>query len=238
MTEERRTRGEPLEHATMTNVPGDKDFIERRRVIHVAGRRRSTVPWVLGAAMIVALLVVLWPQRVGGPAGEYTVAGANDAAATAVESGAADADSVIGDFARFVSGRRTRDVLGPRHEYTAEGIRRLAAAIAAVTTQDSVAVGALEPRIQALRLRAEALQRDPKVDTHALRTREAFLLAASILNDAQDRRFPHLDGDAATVRRAAESIVAGEALTKQADAVERFFERSAHLLRAMVSVGE
>jgi hypothetical protein len=192
----------------------NEDVVERRRAnrnLHVVRRNSSATPWIFGALLLVIVLVVVfWPDR-------------------------ADVDAAVEDFARFVSSPEARDAIGPKHEYTAEGIRRLATAISALAHQDTVAGRELEPRIQALREHADALQRDPNADTHALKTREAFLLAASVLDSIQDRRFPNLDGDATAVLRAAEGVKPRQPLTEQADGLDRFFERTSHLLRRMGS---
>jgi hypothetical protein len=218
----------------------NEDPFARRRAnrnIHIERRNRSPLPWLVGALLLVVLAVVFWPERAGRSGAGYAMPDAGGSVVTDPEMRPADVDAAIGDFARFVSSRRPRDVIGPKHEYTVEGIRRLATAISALAVRDTVAGRALEPRIQALRDRADALQRDPNADTHALKTREAFLLAASVLESIQDRRFRNLDGDATAVLRAAEAVRVAQPLTEQADAVERFFERSSHLLRAMASAG-
>jgi hypothetical protein len=223
------------EAARMTD---SHDFTERRRKVpnfRVERRRRSAAPWIVGAVSLLIVAAVLWPDPAGRQGVDYAMSGADGAVVTDSELRAADTTEVaIGDYVRFVGSQRARNVIGPKHEYTAEGIRRLATAIAALAVRDTVA-GALMPRIQGLRKQADALQRGPSADTHALKTREAFLLAASILESLQERRFPELDGDAAAVFRAAEGVRARTALTAQADAVERFFERTAHLLQGMRS---
>jgi hypothetical protein len=212
-------------------------FLERRRAnreIHIERSRRSPLPLIFGVALLLVLMVVVWPDD--GATGVGTpMPDAGGSVVSDSEMRAADVDAAIEDYVRFVADRRARDAIGPKHEYTAEGIRRLAGAISAVAARDSVAVGALEPRVQTLRERADALQRDPSARTHALKTREAFLLAASVLESIQDRRFRNLDGEATAVLRAAEDVKARTPLMGQADAVQRFFDRAANLLRAMRS---
>ena len=217
----------------------NEEFVERRRPnrnLHIERRNPSALTWILGAVLLVIVLALAFsPDGAGRPGPGYVMPDAGGSVVPDSEMRAAEVDAAIGDFARFVSGQRARDVIGPKHEYTAEGIRRVAAAISALAREDTLAGGAVRPRIQALRDRANALQRDPNADTHALKAREAFLFAASILESIQDRRFRNLDGDATAVLRAAEDVTARRPLTEQADAIERFFERTSHLLRAMGS---
>jgi hypothetical protein len=224
--------------AEATRMTDSHDLPERRRRVpnfRVERRRRSAAPWIVGAVSVLIVAAVLWPDPAGQNGVRYAMSDADGAVVTDSELRAADTEAAVGDYVRFVGSQPARNVIGPKHQYTADGIRRLATAISALARLDTVAGSALMPRIQALGEQADALQRDPSADTHALKTREAFVLAASILESLQQARFPELDGDAAAVLRAAEGVSARTALTAQADAVERFFERTAHLLQGMRS---
>ena len=219
-------------------MTGNESF-ENRGADRSAGPRRRTwgaVPWIMGALLLVILAVMFLPQRADRRGVEVAMPEVGGTLATGADRLVADVDVAVGEFVDFVTTRRASDAMGLQHEYTAEGLRRLAAAISALATRDTVAGFELEPRIQMLRERADALQRDPNADTHARQAREAFLVAASVLEDIQDRRFPHLDGEATAVVRAAEGVEAGRPLTEQESAVGTFFERASHLLRGMSGV--
>jgi hypothetical protein len=213
------------------------EFPERRRASAASrGQRRGrgAASWILGAVLLVLVLAIAFsPGRRTRDDVSNAMPGVNGSVVTDADLRAVAAHGAIDSFARFVASARARDMAGPRHEYTAEGIRRLAVAINDLAVLDTVAGGALRPRIDALRERADALQRDPADDTHALETREAFLLAASVLESIQDRRFPDLDDQAAAVVRAADDVKARTLLTEQTSAIEGFFNRTSELLRAM-----
>src|SRR5918999_921166 len=186
----RRALGTRWDPSSGVDLMADnEEFVERRRPnrnLHIERRNPSALTWILGAVLLVIVLALAFsPDGAGRPGPGYVMPDAGGSVVPDSEMRAAEVDAAIGDFARFVSGQRARDVIGPKHEYTAEGIRRVAAAISALAREDTLAGGAVRPRIQALRDRANALQRDPSADTHALKAREAFLFAASILESNQ-----------------------------------------------------
>ncbi len=144
-------------------------FFERRRAnrtIRIERRSRNPMPWILGALLVLILAALLWPNGDGRDGTSYVMPGVGGSIVTDADLRMMAADSAIDNFARFVNAPRAGAVVGPKHEYTAEGIRRLAVAINMLAIQDTVAGGALGPRIQALQARADALQRDANADTH------------------------------------------------------------------------
>ena len=213
----------------------DHGFFGRRRanrIIPFEPRGYGVAGRILGALLLVVILIaVFWPNA--GRGDDYVTSDAGDAVQSDGEIRAVAMDGPVRDYLGFVDSVQAPDVPGLKHEYTAEGIRRLAAAIFAVAVRDSVAVAALEPRIRALRAGADALERAPSARTHARRAREAFLVGGSVLQSLQDRRYEHLERESTAVLKAAEEVRLRKPLVEQAEAIQRFFDRSAELLRAM-----
>jgi hypothetical protein len=199
--------------------------------IFIQRKQRRVWPWVA-----VVLLLVLIACLFLLPFGENAAVvvsprsnGALNAAAEGAIPGEVDA------YLRHVQRGEARDRMGPEHDYTADGIRRLAAAIGAIAIGDTVAGHALESQLAELRQRADALQRDPSANTHALATREAFLIAAGMLEGIQQRRFPELASEATAVRRAAEATQAKRPLLEQKAEVQQFFDEASGILRGMTN---
>src|SRR5688500_615596 len=96
------------------------------RALHVERRDRRVWPAVLAGLLLVALFAWwLMPRDAAGP-DVVTTATAGTA------DGTATTPAAVTDFLRFVERRRATEAMGPEHEYTAEGIRSLSAALAAV----------------------------------------------------------------------------------------------------------
>lgn len=100
--------------------------------------------------------------------------GAEYSAAGTVEGAA------VGQYMQFVDARASR-AAGVAHEYTADGLRQLAAALRELATGESVGGVDVQPRIDEIRERADAMQQNPTATEHALQTREAFARAASLI---------------------------------------------------------
>ena len=202
------------------------------RTIHVERRRGGNWLAVVAGLLLVALLAWwLWPEDTRDVATTDlgVVAGAPPAGTPG--SGAPGA---VGEFLRFVDGRRATDAMGPDHDYTAEGIRGLAAALTAVAERNGAAGADVARETALLRDRADALQRDPQSTDHARATRETFVSLAGVMAALQERQ-PALVSGAAEVRRAAEAVRPDRRLLDQRAEVQAFFERAAGALRGPAS---
>lgn len=202
--------------------------------LHIERKERSAWPWVLGALLLALLLWFLFARD----GGERVAADVPDAT-TSVSAGAVVGDSMgaadlpaeVRELVRFTESRAA-DGAGPAHDYTAAGLRHLAAALGAVggSTAGNVDVQA---RVTEIREHADAMQRDPASTEHALQTREAFLVASSLMQQVQQGRS---DASAAAVREVHDAATAIEARTRlldQTERVERFFDRSANAVREL-----
>lgn len=118
------------------------------------------------------------------------------------------------------------------HGYTAEGIQKLAAAIAVKGD-----TRLWRDRQRRLRAAAEELGSNPNSLRHADIARDAFALAAEWLIDLQSRYASgsHLEAIARELRSAAEAIQRDQPLRTQKQAVDSFFDKAA---AAMVPAGE
>lgn len=200
--------------------------------------RRRTGGWVWGVLALLLLLVVGW-----------WATGRDDARLTAVDAAAPDSAVVIanaaGDVGRedataavtrflsFADSGSARASAGIDHAYTAEGVRRLAGAIAALSLRDSIAGTSEAKQVDALETLAGRLQVDPTALTHADVFRAAATSSAQLLTHVQERRFPMLGGEVGALREAAEAIAKDRPLLDQRAEVDVFFNRAARVVRAM-----
>lgn len=132
-------------------------------------------------------------------------------AAAAIAGAAAPVES----FLAFAEGRGAAPV-GLAHEYAAQGIVKLSAALEALSGDPD--------RLADFRLQADRLQRDTASLEHADIAREVLTSAASMLGRITGN-------DLADVRAAAETIDPDRPLLPQADAVRHFFRSAAGAMR-------
>lgn len=202
--------------------------------LNIERKERSVWPWVLGGLLLLALLI--WflfgrsDDREAVTAGP--VAGDTVVTAPAAAAGGEELPAAVSEFVRFsetpVTGTATQ-----AHDYTADGLRKLADALGAVSQGVTVSGVDVEERLGAIRTHADAMQRDPTSTQHALQTREAFLIASGLMQQFQEARFTGLTAQVGEVNDAASAVQSDRPLLDQMTEVQRFFERAAHAVREM-----
>lgn len=195
--------------------------------LHVVRKSNSIYPWLLIGLVVLAL--VLW-WLLGRNRGEPQLGTAMTDSTLVRDSSAGMSSSAVRDFARFAEADLPVSV---SHNVTADGLRKLAAAIEAVAPSGTVAGMDVGLRADEIRQRADSLQRDPSSLTHARQTREAFLLAASVLQQMQEARFTGMTDQTRQVMDAAQGLKADADLLDQTPQVRQFFTSAATALRGM-----
>ena len=185
-------------------------------------KKRSTVwPWILGLALLLVVGgIAITTMNDDEPVVEQAASQREGAVGTA--GGAVPA--AVQEYSAFAS-EPGQASMGRHHEYTAEGIQRLSAALGAVVEQRA---GDTETRNRFDRFRQSAarLQQDPQSNAHAGTVRDVFTSAIDVFESAR------IDaGDVSRLRQLATSISADQPLLEQTDTVKQFFSQSADALR-------
>jgi hypothetical protein len=130
----------------------------------------------------------------------------------------------VEDFIAFAEATPGSGVpaIGLEHEYTAEGIVKLAAAIESLVPDPN---DRTREQLSRLRNHAARLRDDPASLEHADVARAAFTSIAAMLNSAPG-------ADAHELQRAADVIDSDQKLLTQMDRVTRYFDIAADVLRA------
>ena len=208
--------------------------------LHIERKERSVWPWVLGILLLLALLLWFLFGRGDGAADTAGIAAADSTVAVATTPAAATGDEAlppaVGELVRFAATRPDAGVT-QAHDYTADGLRRLADALGAVAQGVTVSGVDVEERLGAIRAQADAMQRDPTSTQHALQTREAFLLASGLMRQLQEARFAGLANEVGEVNDAASAVQPDRPLLDQTAEVQRFFDRAANAVREMARAG-
>ena len=190
--------------------------------IHIEKKRSPVWPWFLAVAL---LLVVGWiamdALRDDDPA-VIEQAGL-EREGTAGTAGAA-VPAAVQDYVVFAN-ESAQPSVGREHEYTAEGIRRLSAALGAFIERGADDTET-RTRFDRFRQSAERLQQDPQSTEHAGTVRDVFTSAVDVFESGR------IDAaDVSRLRQTATSISADQPLLEQTDTVKQFFRQSAEALR-------
>ena len=194
--------------------------------IDIQPRQRTTWPWILAAVGVLALLLWwIFGMRNSDP--NPVVA---EADSVITDAGSVGLPTAVDAYVRFVDSTRAGTAMGVDHEFTATGIRNLAAALEAVAQRGGADV---QRELTTLRQQADTLQRDPRSTEHAGHTRTAFVTLAGVMAAIQQARFPDMEADIGNVKAAAERLDASRPLLQQREAVQSFFDRTATAVRRM-----
>ncbi len=200
--------------------------------IKLERRERNVWPWVLVGVLILALLVWFLADR-GPRVAEMDVDAPPAAAFPTEELPPGEA----GSFAAWVRDTDARKEAGREHEYTADGIRRLADAIGDATERDSVRGEPLDEQLDRMRAYADSVQSDQDAPNRARYTRSAFLLGTELLEDIDRVEHAEVDVRISQTRQAAGMLDANVPLIDQIDRVERFFANAGDTVTRMARAG-
>ncbi len=216
--------------------------------LHVQEKERSVWPWILGAVIVLALLFYLiWGRGDGTNVGmmddndSTMVSQAPNSDPNSAMMGSASgtvAGSAVSEYLQFVDARPSR-ASNRAHDYTADGLRKLSDAISEIVSGDSVGGVALQPRINEIRERADGMQQNANATEHAMQTREAFAVAASLIGQMQDgprsTRNTTASDNRDALTDAAMTIEPSRPLLDQTDRIEQFFSEAGNALRNMTN---
>jgi hypothetical protein len=197
------------------------------RPFHVRRDRLAAfLPW-LWLAWVVVLLVLLWMVTTTTTAtlGTPSIAGAG---------GSSPAHSAVAEFGLFVVERGAAGHGTLERDDIAEGIGKLSAALLDVAGHEGADGTRLRQRIDEVTAAAALLRNTRLHAEHTRIAQNAFARAAEVIAIVQTQRYPHLDRAADETRHAARSIRPDRPLLSQTEGVQRFFERSHDILRAMI----
>lgn len=206
--------------------------------IHVQRKRGGIWPVVIG---LVALLLVVWAVVAlwTDDEPEPTIGAVGTAPARpgpTREPGTADTQpAAVAAFLNFAEAPAGASA-GPAHDYAAEGIRRLSAALDAIVQTRQVAGSNVGERLEGFRRAADRIQENPEATGHANQVRDAFMGAADLMSAVQQSRWSdvsELRNDIEQVRLGAAAIDGDRPLLDQTAAMRDFFDRAAAAVRRM-----
>ncbi|MGI8843678.1 MAG: hypothetical protein ACR2HZ_08260 [Gemmatimonadaceae bacterium] len=215
--------------------------------LNIEKKDRPIWPWIaLGIVLLAALAWFLMarddtPRTDTGDAASSVIADtslraaaqANDPSAATIEG----APEEVNDYLRYTAEHRAQADADLSHEYTANGIRRLASALGAITDRDTVGGTNVPSLVADLRDRADALERNQESMSHARYAKDAFISAGDLMQALQQRSYPNAGAEVEQARQAAQSVDTDGPLLAQRTRVQAFFDHSARVVQAMMAHG-
>ena len=171
-------------------------------------------------------------------------AGARSTSAPASNGGEMHAAALLGDtiagaphavnqYLLFVALHEGTDQANRSHDYTADGLRRLAAALSAVLQFELETGASQRMQVESLYRRADDLQRDSTSLEHAELARGAFTTAEQVGRWLQERNARAAAVQLDELRTAANDLDPTVPMLQQISQVERCFDRAGALLRSL-----
>lgn len=197
-------------------------------------RRPPIWPWIIGALALVVLafIVVGLVRDDDPPREEAALQRPVEAPSERPADQGTDRSSTgtsgtvpraVQEYSEFAAGQEDLSP-GREHEYTAEGIRRLSAALAAHVEQHA-GDAATQARFERFRTLADRLQANPRSGEHAGMVQDVFTSAVEVFESAQIAA-----GDVSGLRQTALSVSPDQSLLDQTSRVKQFFRQSAEAL--------
>jgi hypothetical protein len=142
----------------------------------------------------------------------------------------------LNDFGAFVLAPVRQESPRFDRKRTALGLRRLAAALDAVTLRsapDTGDFGAIPVGLRDASDLLDGTKRTGARSNMASIARESFLMAADCVSRLQQHRYAHLQRAAEEMKEAAAAVRPDRPLLDQDEEIQRFFQRAYDVLRAM-----
>lgn len=213
--------------------------------IKIEKRKKKPVwPWILALLIIGAVVIWIWtddPETTMEDRGVTTEERAPDdermdERERARDDGARDtedamaASGAVDEYVSYV--QDNGGSMGKDHEYTKNGITRLADALEAMANRmpESPEV---DQEVEKLKNQAERLTRERESPRHSNMIREAFISSANVLENFQERNYPEMDQEVEDLKESAERVKKDELATEQSDEVNQYFSQSANLIQQM-----
>lgn len=207
--------------------------------IHIQKKKKPVWPWILAA--VVVLAIILWivvdtdnndQQRQTAVVDQTEQIQQQDAFTDQQDNQRTDA---VDDFISFVQESNAREEMDLDHDYTAEGISLLSAALNDMVNQLGVEDVDMQQKRDNLNRKADQIQQDPASTQHADTIRSAFISSADIMSNLQQQHFPNLDGEVNNVRETAQAVDPNTLTLEQKQNVKAFFSSSAQALHEMTN---
>ncbi len=205
--------------------------------INVQRKGPGAWPWIIGVLTLVLVgwaVIAMMDRDRDDPEAAATGRAIPPNEPAPVTTAGSATPAAVAEFVTFAEAPASSQA-GVGHEYAADGIRRLTAALRAIVEDGPDRPRARE-RFAEFQQKADRIQDDPQSLGHARQVRDVFTSAADAISALQEARWPDasdLQNHITRVRTAAERVDANRPLLDQTSAVKTFFDLAAVIVRDM-----
>jgi hypothetical protein len=190
--------------------------------IKIEKKDRPVWPWILAAIIVIFAAVLLLRDDTRQDA-KQVVSGT-----TSDDRG--EVPDEISQYVAYVQGRDGTQEMDLHHEYTSEGIQKLASALDALVDETDTENTEVNDKRDRLKDIADYIQDDSQSLTHADSIRTAFVIASDVIASVIAQNFPELSAESQNVQSSARELSTEKPTLEQRDNVQGFFEDSATAL--------
>jgi hypothetical protein len=188
--------------------------------IHIEKKPKPVWPWIIGALLFILAIILVFGN------------GWQDNLKSEV-AGEQEVPREVTEYISYVRETEPAEEMDLHHDYTSEGIQRLALALEALVDETDTEGTDMDDKKDRLKQTADFIQQDPYSSTHADSIRAAFNIASELIASIQQQNFPELTSETERVRSAARDVDPQTLTLEQKTHVQHFFEESASALDAM-----
>lgn len=209
--------------------------------IKIEKKRKPFWPWLLGLLLLVLLAWGAYEVFDTDPQEVATVTDTRDFTEQPRETeprqperqprqpdAEAGLTGAVGDYVKFAND--TAAEMGLDHEYTSEGLNKLADAIDELASNAGIENDQLDANLEEMKSKAEFIQKDPQSLRHADSLNVAFNSAADAMEKIQQQEFPQQNQEIEQLRQQAQEISKNQQTLNQKQEVREFFDQSAETL--------
>jgi hypothetical protein len=197
-------------------------------------QRRPIAIWLaLGLLLAAAVAWMLLNLFAGERSTTASASNGESMPAAVLGDTIAGAPQLVNEYLLFVALHQGTAHANRSHDYTADGLRRLAAALSAVLQFEPETGASQRMQVESLYRRADDLRRDSTSLEHAELARGAFTTAEQVSRWLQERNAPAAALQLDELRTAASDIDPTVPLLQQISKVERCFDRAGAVLRSL-----
>lgn len=191
-------------------------------------------PYILRRVLaFVVIAVLLWVGLEIIKSGKKTGRDETPGKTVVVPTTVVTVPAQVSEFAGFIEDHSAGETMELEHDYTSDGIRRLADALGAIADQQEIKDPDIEDKLDLLRGHADRIQEDRRSTEHADTVLAAFTLASDLIASIERQTSRNRKDEVAEVRQAAEAIDPDKLVLDQKAEVEAFFKRTSRLLNEM-----